>query len=192
MRLYGLTGGIGMGKSTSEKLLRERGVAVIDTDLIARKLVEPGQPALVEIQMQFGQDIISPDGWLRRDELGRRVFRDPAARQKLEAILHPRIREIWTAQVAQWRAENLPRAVVVIPLLYETNAEANFDAVVCVACSARSQQERLQARGLDDDQIQKRIAAQWPVQKKLALSDFVVWTEGQLEVHAAQLERIIP
>jgi dephospho-CoA kinase len=192
MRLYGLTGGIGMGKSTSEKLLRARGVAVIDTDFLARKLVEPGQPALAEIQILFGREITADDGRLRRDELGRRVFGDTTARQQLEAILHPRIRSIWTAQVAQWREEKLPRAVVVIPLLYETDAAPNFDAVVCVACSARSQWKRLRNRGLDDGQIEKRIAAQWPVEKKMDLANHVVWTEGLLEVHAAQLERIIP
>lgn len=192
MRLYGLTGGIGMGKSTSEKLLRDRGVAVIDTDLLARQLVEPGQPALTEIVEFFGPEIVSTDGRLRRDELGRRVFGDAIARKRLEEILHPRIRTIWTAQVAQWRAEKLERAVVVIPLLFETDAAANFDAIVCIACSAKSQWKRLRNRGLDDGQIEKRIAAQWAVEKKMELSNYVVWTEGELDVHSAQLERTIP
>ena len=86
MKLYGLTGGIGMGKSTSGSLLRERGVHVADTDLIARELVEPGQPALKEIQECFGPDITGADGRLRRDELGRRVFDDETARKRLESI----------------------------------------------------------------------------------------------------------
>lgn len=192
MKLYGLTGGIGMGKSTSEKLLRERGIAIIDTDLIAREIVEPGQPALVEIQKLFGADIIGPDGRLRRDELGRRVFGDAAARKDLEAILHPRIHSIWQEQVEKWRTEKLPCAVVVIPLLYETNAAAEFDAIVCVACSAISQKERLQARGLDARQIEQRIAAQLPVEQKINQANYVIWTEGDLTSHAAQLERIIP
>ena len=192
MKVYGLTGGVGMGKSTSEKLLRERGIAVMDTDAIARQIVEPGQPALAEIQALFGPDIVSPDGRLRRDELARRVFSDSAARSRLESILHPRIREIWRAQVREWRAQGLPRAVVVIPLLFETSAQDQFDSVICVACSAGSQRQRLKARGWDDEQIEQRIRAQWPVEKKMELAHYVVWTEAGLDVHAAQLARILP
>ena len=180
-----------MGKSASDKFLRERGIPVCDTDAVARQLVEPGQPALAEIMAQFGQDLVSADGRLRRDELARRVFGDTTARQKLEAILHPRIRAIWEEQVAKWRSENQPRAVVVIPLLYETNAASAFDAVICVACSASTQKKRLQERGWDANQIEKRIASQWPVEKKMDLANYVVWTEGSLDVHAAQLAKII-
>src|SRR5438874_7293443 len=93
-----------MGKSTAAALLVERGVTVVDTDLLARQLVEPGQPALVEIQQAFSADIVAPDGRLRRDELARRVFSDPAARKKLESILHPPIRELWQSKLAVWRA----------------------------------------------------------------------------------------
>ena len=191
MKLYGLTGGVGMGKSTSDKYLRDRGIAVCDTDLIARQIVEPGQPALAEIQAEFGRELIASDGRLRRDELARRVFADAAARQRLEEILHPRIRAIWQEQVASWRMENRPCAVVVIPLLYETSTAAQFDAIICVACSPATQRERLRSRGWDADQIEKRIAAQWPVARKMDLANYVVWTEGGLDVHAAQLDRIL-
>jgi len=191
MKVYGLTGGVGMGKSTSDKLLRERGVAVADTDAIARQIVEPGQPALVEIQALFGPDIVSPDGRLRRDELGRRVFGDSVARGRLEAILHPRIREIWRAQIQQWRTQGLPAAVVVIPLLYETSAQDQFDSIICVACTAGSQWQRLKARGWQDGLIEQVIRAQWPVEKKMELANYVVWTEGSLDVHAAQLAGIV-
>jgi dephospho-CoA kinase len=192
MKVYGLTGGVGMGKSTSEKLLSERGIAVVDTDIIARQIVEPGQPALQEIQALFGPDIVSADGRLRRDELARRVFGDSAARSRLEHILHPRIREIWRKQVRDWRALGLPKAVVVIPLLFETNAGSEFDSIICIACTAKSQRERLGARGWESEQIEQRIRAQWPVEKKIELAHFVVWTEAGLDVHAAQLKRIIP
>lgn len=180
-----------MGKSASDKFLRERGIPVCDTDILARQIVEPGQPALAEIQAEFGHDIVGTDGRLRRDELARRVFGDKSAREKLESILHPRIREIWQTQAVRWRAEGQPRAAVVIPLLYETNAAPSFDSVICIACSASTQKKRLAARGWDADQIQKRIAAQWPVEKKMDLANYVVWTEGDLETHAAQLARII-
>ena len=191
MKVYGLTGGVGMGKSTSDKLLRERGVAVVDTDAIARQIVEPGQPSLEEIRASFGSDIISPDGRLRRDELARRIFSDSAARGRLESILHPRIRDLWLKQVREWREQGLPRAVVVIPLLFETDAQEQFDKIVCVACTAGSQRRRLQTRGWDAEQIEQRISAQWPVEKKMELAHYVVWTEADLDVHAAQLSRIL-
>jgi dephospho-CoA kinase len=191
MIVVGLTGGIGMGKSAAADLLRERGLPVVDTDLIARQLAEPGQPALVEIKNAFGPEIIAPDGRLRRDELARRVFASAPALKKLEDILHPRIRTIWMAQIESWRAEGRPLAVVVIPLLFETNAAALFDRIICAACSASTQRQRLQARGWDANQMERRVAAQWPVEKKMDLADYVVWTEAGLDVHAGQLERIL-
>src|SRR5262245_61856170 len=190
MRSFGLTGGIGMGKSIAAELLRQRGYSVVDTDLLARQVVEPGQRALAEIQDAFGGEVVSPTGELVRAKLADKVFSDPAERKKLEAIMHPRIRERWLAQLEQWRAEGHEGAVVIIPLLFETNATACFDKIICVACSTRTQRERLRARGWADTQIDQRIAAQMPVEKKMELSDHVVWTEPSLEVHAAQLERI--
>jgi dephospho-CoA kinase len=191
MKVCGLTGGVGMGKSTAAQFLRARGAQVVDTDELARQLVQPGQPALAEIQAEFGKSIITSDGRLRRDELARIVFADAAARKKLEAILHPRIRERWLAQIEAWRGEKQPLAVVVIPLLFETRAKSSFDKIICVACSAPAQRERLLARGWTLDQIGQRLAAQWPVEQKIARSDFVVWTEGALDGHAQQLERIL-
>jgi dephospho-CoA kinase len=192
MKVYGLTGGIGMGKSAASKSLAGRGIPVVDTDVIARQIVEPGQPALVEIGQSFGRELIGADGRLRRDELARRVFDNARARQRLEEILHPRIRAIWQEQVAAWRAENRLCAVVIIPLLFETNAASCFDRIICVACSAATQRRRLEKRGWDKKQIEQRIAAQWPVEKKMELANYVVWSESTIEVDAAQLERIIP
>jgi dephospho-CoA kinase len=201
MKVCGLTGGLGMGKSTAAQFLRERGAPVVDADELAGQLARPGQPALAEIQSAFGKDIIAADGQLRRDELARIVFADAAARKRLEEILHPRIRERWLAQVETWRAapkrsdggrkENHALAVVVIPLLFETRAESSFDKIICVACSAPTQRQRLLSRGWTPEQIQQRNAAQWPVEQKIARADFVVWTEGDLDAHARQLERIL-
>jgi dephospho-CoA kinase len=191
MKVLGLTGGIGMGKSTSARLFQERAVPVVDTDDLARKVVEPGQPALAEILAAFGPEMIGPDGRLRRDEMARRVFADSAARQRLEGILHPRIRELWRAQVEVWRAEGRPLALVVIPLLFETKAEAELDATICVACSAATQQERLRSRGWTPEQIEQRLQAQLPTDQKMARADYLIWTEGSLDVHAAQIDRIL-
>jgi dephospho-CoA kinase len=191
MKVLGLTGGVGMGKSTSAQLLRERGIAVVDTDDLARQVVEPGQPALAEVQQAFGKDIVAPDGQLRREELARRVFADPAARKRLEDLLHPRIRALWRAQVEAWRAEGRPLAVVVIPLLFETSAETELDLTLCVACTAATQHRRLLARGWSPNEIEQRLRAQWPIDVKIARSSYVVWTEAGLDVHGDQLDRIL-
>jgi len=191
MKSIALTGGIGMGKSTVADWFRQRGVGVVDSDLIARQVVAPGQPALEEIQALFGPQLIGPDGALRRDLLARRVFADPQARQKLEALLHPRIRAVWQEQLALWRDEGRPLAMAVIPLLFETNAAGAFDVAICVACSAASQQRRLLDRGWEAAQIRQRLAAQWPIEAKMRLSHYVVWTEGSFAVTAAQLERVL-
>jgi len=191
MKLCGLTGGVGMGKSTAAGFLLSRGVRVLDTDDLARQLVQPGQPALAEIEKAFGAEMISASGELKRADLARRVFADPPARRQLEAILHPRIRESWLVQVEIWRAENCPLAIVIIPLLYETRAEAHFGKIICVACSPAAQRDRLAARGWSAEQIQQRLAAQWPVEQKIGRADFVVWTEGEPAVHRQQIEAIL-
>jgi dephospho-CoA kinase len=192
MKLFGLTGGIGMGKSTSARLLRERGIAVVDTDDLARDMVEPGQPALAEIRAHFGDVVLKPDGTLDRGALARRVFADAGERGRLEAILHPRIRAVWLEQAARWRTEGRAAGVVVIPLLFETKAEAHFEATICVACTAATQLARLQERGWNAEEIRQRMQSQWSVEVKLDLADFVVWTEGDVSVHAEQLRRIVP
>jgi len=180
-----------MGKTTSALLLRSRGVRVVDTDDLARQVVEPGQSALAEVVAAFGADIVGPDGRLRRKELAQRVFADAAARRELEAILHPRIRALWRAQVETWRRQGHPLAVVVIPLLFETKAETELDATICVACGRATQIERLLARGWSAEQIEQRNHAQWPIEQKIARADYLIWTEAGLDVHAAQIERIL-
>ncbi len=192
MKLCGLTGGIGMGKSTAAAFFSQHGACVVDTDEIARQLVQPGQPALAEIQNEFGGKVFSPDGSLDRTALAAVVFKNESARRKLEAILHPRIRENWLLQVEIWRRQNCSLAVVVIPLLFETAAENQFEKIICAACSPAAQHERLTARGWSPEQIQQRLAAQLPVEDKIARAHFVLWTEGKLEAHAQQVARILP
>lgn len=191
MRTVGLTGGIGMGKSTSADILRCLGVPVIDTDVVAREIVEPGQPALEEIRSRFGDAVIDPAGRLRREALAEIVFRDAAARADLEGFLHPRIRARWQEQVRQWRERGEAVGVVVIPLLHETGAEPGFDSVVCVSCSPASQTRRLRERGWSAEQIGQRLAAQWPVGKKMDLAHHVIWTEGDPQTHEAQWKRLL-
>jgi dephospho-CoA kinase len=187
----GLTGGIGMGKSTAAALLADKGIPVVDTDVLARQVVEPGQPALLEIAQAFGRELIAADGTLRRDALATIVFTDEAKRRQLEEILHPKIRERWLECLAQWQAAGKPAGVVVIPLLFETGAEQEFDRILCTACTATTQMKRLTARGWSEEQSRQRIASQWPTQRKMDLSQSVVWTEVSREIHSEQLERIL-
>lgn len=191
MKLLGLTGGIGMGKSAAADCFRQLGLPVVDTDALARALVAPGQPALAEIREAFGPEVIDDAGCLRREVLARMVFADEGHRRRLEGILHPRIRDAWLAQAEAWRKEGRPAGVVVIPLLFETRAAGQFTATICVACTAVSQRERLRARGWSAEEIAFRLAAQWPIEQKMAAADFVIWAEGGLANTAAQVERIL-
>jgi dephospho-CoA kinase len=135
--------------------------------------------------------MLTPDGELRRDELARLIFSSHAARKKLESILHPPIRECWLAQAEVWRGEGVAIAFVVIPLLFETQAEIHFEKIICAACSAAAQRERLAARGWPPEQIRQRIAAQTPVDQKIARSHYVIWTEGSLEIHRRQVDQVL-
>jgi dephospho-CoA kinase len=191
MKVCGLTGGVGMGKSTAAGFFSELGVRIVDTDELAHELVQPGEPALEEIRNEFGSGVIGPGGELDRHAMARLVFSDAGARKKLEAILHPRIRERWQAQVAVWRGEHCPVAMVAIPLLFETGAETSFDKIICVACSPAGQRERLRARDWPEEQVRGRIAAQWPTEQKIARAHFVIWTEGPLDTHRRQVEEIL-
>ena len=192
MKTIGLTGGIGMGKSACAQLLAWRGAVVVDTDELARQVVEPEAPALAEVRETFGPEVIGPEGRLQREVLARLVFADVIARRKLEAILHPRIRALWKAQLESWRAADKLLAVVVIPLLFETDAAGEFDQVICVACSAATQRERLLGRGWTEAQIAQRIAAQLSAEEKMRRSHHVIWTEGGMDVHAQQVYRLVP
>jgi dephospho-CoA kinase len=192
MRSYGLTGGIGMGKSAAACLLAKSGIPVIDTDDIAREQVEPGRPGFVEVLKEFGSELLDGAGRLDRERLAGIVFRDSEARRRLEGILHPRIRTAWEAWLDSRRSEGRNAAVVVIPLLFETDAEKTFDATICVACTSATQRVRIRARGWSESSLESRMAAQMPVEEKMVRADYVLWTEGGLDLLEAQLQRILP
>ncbi len=180
-----------MGKSTAARLLSDLGVRVTDTDEVAREVVRPGTAGLAAVRAAFGDTVMASDGSLDRAALGRLVFADASARARLEAILHPAIRAAWESQLSAWSAEGVVAAAVVIPLLFETGAQDRFDAVACVACRPESQRDRLRARGWSDDESARRLAAQWPVTRKIDASRYLVWTEGPEQVQAAQWERVL-
>jgi dephospho-CoA kinase len=191
MRFIAVTGGIGMGKSTVAEYLARRGELLVDSDLLARELVEPGQPALTEITNVFGPAMLNQQGALDRRVLADRVFNDANARRQLEAILHPRIRAAWKEKSAQWRTAGAARGFAIIPLLYETGGEAEVDTVICVGCSREIQRARLLGRNWSDDEIDRRIAAQAPITQKLDRANFVIWNESTVAVCEEQCARIL-
>ncbi len=191
MELIGITGGIGMGKSVAGEILTQWGWHVLDTDQVARDVVAPGTPGLAEVVAHFGREILDAHGALRRGELGRRVFSDPVALAQLNALLHPRISAAWHQQLTAWRAAGVANAAVTIPLLYENGYEPEFPIVVCVACSAATQRDRLRARGWETDEIERRNRAQLPVTEKMKRATRVVWTEGSKSTHAAQWRKLL-
>jgi dephospho-CoA kinase len=154
-------------------------------------VVEPGQPALEEIRRVFGEAVLRRDGSLDRPALGAVVFSDSEARARLEAILHPRIRQLWKASAAEWRSRGTSRGFVVIPLLYETRAESEFDLVFCAACGAGTQRARLALRGWSEEEIEKRLASQMPAAHKMDRADGVIWNDSTLEICQDQCARLL-
>ena len=168
----GLTGGIASGKSTVAEMFAELGATIIDTDVIAREVVAPGKPALAEIVAEFGDDIVDSDGRLQRSRLRGIVFADDAARRRLEAIVHPRIR---AETVRQADSAGGPYQLIVVPLLVESPLREFVDRVLVVDCSEETQIERLMARdAATKDEARQILAAQASREERLAIADDVI------------------
>jgi dephospho-CoA kinase len=187
--MVGLTGGIGAGKSEVARRLAELGAVVIDSDRLAREVVEPGTEGLAEVVAAFGPDVLGPDGALDRPALGRRVFGDEVARHRLEAIIHPRVR----ARSAELIAAAPPDAVVVndIPLLVESGIGAGFDLVVVVTAGEPSRLRRLaRDRGMSAEEARSRMATQATDEQRRAVADVVLDNDGSLEELRAAVDRL--
>jgi len=180
MRRVGLTGGVAAGKSTVATILTELGAVVIDADLLAREVVEPGTPGLAAVVDAFGETVLTEDGRLDRPALGARVFGDEGARRRLEAILHPLIR----ARGAELEAAAPADALVVhdIPLLVESGQADRFDAVVVVDVPVRTQVERMVAdRGWSREDAEARVAAQASREQRREVATYVIDNTGTRE-----------
>lgn len=183
-----LTGGIASGKSTIAEHFAELGVPIIDTDIIARKLVEPGASALKEISSLFGADIIATDGTLERSKLRNIIFNNNAKRKKLEAILHPRIR---TDVFKQVNLLNEDYCIIVVPLLFETDYPYPVDRVLVVDISPDKQLSRLLTRDAIDETIAKAIIdAQVSSDKRLARADDVINNDMNIEAVKQQVKKL--
>ena len=184
MLRVGLTGGIGAGKSEVSRRLAGHGAVVIDADAIAREVVEPGTDGLAEVVEAFGPGVLGPDGRLDRPGLGAVVFADPERRNRLNAIIHPRVGE----RMAELEREAGPGAIVVhdVPLIAEGGRAGAYDLVVVVDAPPRVQVERLiRNRGMTRDQARARMAAQAGREQRLAIADIVIDNSGSL----AELDR---
>ena len=185
--VVGLTGGIGSGKSTVSRMLADLGAVVIDADQLAREVVEPHEPAFALVVERFGAGVVGPDGRLDRPALGAIVFRDPKARTDLEAITHPAIGVRMAERMA---AEAGTDHVVVldVPLLVESG-RTNTAGVIVVDCPEELAIERLERdRGMDADEIRRRMAAQATRQERLDRADFVIVNNGSRERLREQVE----
>ena len=190
MKVLGLTGGIGSGKSMVASMFAQLGADVIDADRLARDVVAPGQPALQEIASAFGRDILLPDGRLDRGKLGRIIFADPVARGTLNAITHPRVRERMDAEIAA-RQSGPGVLIVDIPLLYENERTGRVETVIVVWVDTQTQLRRLVERnGLSEHEARQRIAAQMPLDEKRARADVVIDNSGSPENTRRQVDAI--
>ena len=192
MRLVGLTGGIGTGKSTFATALRELGVPVVDADRLAREAVRRGSPALLRIAREFGPEALGPDGELDRKRMADLVFGDAGARARLEAIVHPEVRRLLAEETARLAAAGHELAFYEVPLLYERGLDGEVDCVVVVWASVEAQRARLAARdGLSPEKAEARLAAQMPVDEKARRADAVVTNDGDLEGLRAKAARLL-
>ena len=187
MLRVGLTGGIGSGKSEVSRRLAAHGAVIIDADVAAREVVAPGTPGLAQVAAAFGPEVLGPDGALDRERLGAMVFRDPALRAKLNAIVHPLVREWMTAaeRAAAEAAAATGRDLIVVhdvPLLAESGRADGFDLVIVVDVPPELQVERLVSeRGMTPDQARARMAAQAGRDQRLGLADLVIDNSGSLD-----------
>ena len=193
MLIVGLTGGIGTGKSTVSKVLRDAGFPVVDADVVAREVVEPGTHTLEKIKLTFGPDIIK-NGALDRHKLGDIVFSNNTELARLNAIMQPVINSAMVDKMAFWRAQKVPVLIIDVPLLFERGYENNdyIDKVVVVATSPQVQLERVKARdNLDETKAQNRINSQMPLADKIARADYLLDNNGDISFLEEQIKNLM-
>lgn len=198
--VIGLTGGIASGKSVVARELSALGVSVIDADVLAREVVAKGSPGLAEVVQAFGEDVLQPDGTLDRERVAARVFHEADARARLNAILHPRIGQLSLERIGAAQSTSTPYVVYEAPLLVETGSYKGLSALVVVATAPTIQLTRVVARdGMSEDAAKARLAAQMPLEAKVAVADYVIHNDAGLAelkeqvagLHATLCERFV-
>ncbi len=175
MLIVALTGGIGAGKSLAAQYFSELGARVVDADQLARVAIERGSAGFDEVILRFGEEI-TRNGDIDRKALAEIIFADPKAKEDLEAIIHPRVRDLFAEVVADLKADEI--LIYEIPLLVETAAAKNFDVVITVEADLELRKERLRKRGMFISEIERRIASQASSEERIALADYVLINDG--------------
>jgi dephospho-CoA kinase len=182
MLKMGLTGGIASGKSAVAAMLREMGFPVLEADVVAHKLLEPGQAAHDEVLREFGPDLADKNGKIDRTKLGGLVFEDQAKLAKLNKIIHPRVEEIVLQQFEEWKQAGVKDAAFVeAALLVEAGIADKLDGLVVVFCLPEQQLERLRARGMSEVEAKRRMATQLPAEEKLKHATVAIDSTGSLQ-----------
>lgn len=193
MLTIGLTGGIATGKSTVSALLRQAGFPIVDADIVAREVVEPGTPTLEKIKLAFGPGIID-NGVLNRRKLGQIVFEDGAQLKKLNDIMQPAISSAMADKINFWRLQNVPILVLDVPLLFERDYDKNksVDKIIVVTANEEMQLSRLENRDqLSNMEARNRVKAQLPMSQKIARADYVIDNNGRIEELQEQVAILI-
>jgi dephospho-CoA kinase len=192
MLKVGLTGGIASGKSTVGRMFTELGCRAIDSDLITRKLFEPGDPVNKEVTTVFGPSVVAPDGSIDRRVLGELVFNNPELRQKLNGIVHPAIKQRQADWLARLQAaDSHAIGIVEAALMIEVGTYKEYDKIIVVKCAPDVQRKRLKERsGLTPQQIESRIASQMPIEEKIKIADFVIDNSGDPGTTRQQVQEV--
>lgn len=192
MDVYGLTGGIGSGKSAAAAIFEELGIPVVSADELSRMVVTPGSEGLAAVVDAFGGDILDAAGELDRRKLGKKVFRDPAARGRLEAILHPRIRDAFQDVLTTLEATGQHLCIYEVPLLFENNLEKTMKAVILVSAPEAARIARVMARDtLTVDEVKARIATQMDDASRRARANHIIENDGDLAGLRKQVEALL-
>ena len=187
----GLTGGIASGKSAVAAMLREMGFPVLEADVVAHKLLEPGQEAHDEVLKEFGAGLAGVDGKIDRGKLGALVFADPVKLTKLNRITHPRVADIILRKFEEWQRDGVRDAgFVEAALLIEAGIAKKLDGLVVAFCRPEQQMERLRARGMSEAEAKRRMASQMPVAEKVKLATETIDCSGTLQETRVQVRAL--
>lgn len=190
-KVFGLTGNIGSGKSTVSWMFGELGVPVIDADEIAHEAIKPHTAAWKAIFERYGRTVVGNDDVIDRTALARIVFQDPIERKFLESVIHPHVKEEIEHHIAEKSRNNAAFVIVEVPLLFETGWEKLFDATIVVRCNEGQEIERCKEKfGMNREEVLLRLAAQYPLERKIAAADAVIDNNETLEETRVQVKRL--